>query len=101
ATPHVPTVTRIVSISCVHPGFTTISERVKMAKVISVIGRQILSASHIVRMNDASAMRAEIAAVSEVGGDNSPQTDSRNTKKCATQGLIPSSRSGPTITTAP
>ena len=35
-------------------------ERVKIAKVISVIGRQIFSASHIVRMKDASAMRAEI-----------------------------------------
>ena len=45
-------------------------------------------------------MRADIAAVSEVGGDNSPQTDSRNTKKCATQGLMPSWRSGPTMTTA-
>ena len=42
-------------------------ERVKIANVISVIGRQIFSASHIVFMNDASAMRAETAAVSEVG----------------------------------
>src|SRR3990167_10608533 len=88
--PQVLTVTRQVSTICSQPGFITMSERVKMAKVIIVIGRQIFSASHMVRMNDASAMRAEIAAVSEVGGDSSPQTDSRNTKKCATQGLMPS-----------
>ena len=66
----------------------------KIANVISVIGAQILSASHMVRMNDALAIRAETAAVSEVGGDNSPHTDNRNTKKCATHGLIPSSWSG-------
>ncbi len=46
-------------------------------------------------------MRAETAAVSEVGGDSSPQTDMRKTKKCATQGLMPSSCIGRTMTTAP
>ena len=60
-----------------------------MANVIRVMGAQILSASYIVRMNDTSAMRAETAAVSEVGGDSSPHTDSRNTKKCATHGSMP------------
>ncbi len=87
--PQVPISTSSVSTSCGQPVVTTMFERVKIAKVISVIGRQIFSASHIVRMKDASAMRAETAAVSEVGGDNSPQTDSRKTKKCATQGLTP------------
>ena len=72
-----------------------------MAKVINVIGMQIFSASYMVRMNEALAMRAETAAVSEVGGESSPQTESRKTKKCATQGLMPSSCSGRTITTAP
>ena len=51
-------------------------------------------------MNEASAMRAEITAVREVGGDSSPQTDSRKTNKWATQGLMPSSRKGPTMTMA-
>ena len=73
----------------------------KIANVISVIGAQIFSASHMVRMNDALAIRADTAAVSEVGGDSSPHTDSRNTKKCATHGLMPSSCIGRTITTAP
>ncbi|MNC94803.1 hypothetical protein D3C83_117570 [compost metagenome] len=68
---------------------------------MSVIGRQILSASHMVCMKSASAIFAEMAAVSEVGGDSSPQTESRKTKKCATQGLMPSLVRGPTMTTAP
>ena len=76
-------------------------ERVKIANVISVIGRQIFNASHIVFMNDASAIRADIAAVSDVGGDNSPQTEIRNTKKCATHGLTPRATSGCTMMTAP
>ena len=46
-------------------------------------------------------MRAETAAVSDVGGDSSPQTDSRNTKKWAIHGLTPSSCSGRTMTMAP
>ncbi len=78
---------------------TTIIARLLI--VISVIGAQILSASHMVRMNDALAIRAETAAVSEVGGDSSPHTDSRNTKKWAIQGLTPSSCSGRTMTMAP
>src|SRR3989304_3508512 len=77
------------------------SDRVNMAKVMSVIGRQISNATHMVRMKEASAMRADMAAVSEVGGDSSPQTESRKTKKCATQGLTPSLVRGPTMTTAP
>ncbi len=72
-----------------------------MANVISVIGAQIFSASYMVLRNEALAMRAETAAVSEVGGDNSPQTDKRNTKKCAIHGSMPSCRIGGTITTAP
>ena len=66
-----------------------------------VIGRQIFSASHMVRMNDAFAMRAQTAAVSDVGGESSPQTDKKNTKKCATHGLIPSFVIGGTMITAP
>ena len=73
----------------------------KIAKVMSVIGRQILSASSMVRMNDALAMRAATAAVSEVGGESSPQTDRKNTKKCATQGSMPSLTIGGTMITAP
>ena len=94
AMPQVPITTMIVSAICNQPGLMTMLERVKIANVISVMGRQILSASHIVRMNDASAIRADTAAVSEVGGDSSPQTESRNTKKCATHGLMPSLTSG-------
>src|SRR5262249_29526425 len=86
-----------VAATCAQPGLTAISERAKMAKVMNVIGAQILSASYIVRRNDALAMRADTAAVSEVGGDSSPQTESRNTKKWATHGLMPSSCSGRTI----
>ena len=52
---------------------------------MSVIGRQTFNATHMVCTKEASAMRAEMAAVSEVGGDNSPQTEIRKTKKCATQ----------------
>src|SRR6187402_3488026 len=99
--PQVEIRTSMVSAICHQPGFTTMLGRVKIANVISVIGRQIFSASHIVRRNDALAMRAETAAVRDVGGDSSPQTDNRKTKKCAIQGLIPSSWSGRTITTAP
>ena len=95
ATPQVPISTSSVSAICGQPVVTTMSERVKIANVISVIGTQIFSASYIVRMNEASAMRAETAAVSEVGGDSSPQTDSRKTKKCATHGLTPSSLQRP------
>src|SRR5687767_13674739 len=94
-------VTIMVSRTCNQPGLMTMLDRVKIANVISVMGRQIFSASHMVRMKDASAIRAETAAVSEVGGDSSPQTDSRNTKKCATHGFTPSSRNGPTMMTAP
>src|SRR5690554_6275647 len=101
AVPLVPITTRTVARNWGQPVVTTMSVRAKIAKVMSVMGKQIFNASHIVRMNDASAMRAEIAAVSEVGGDSSPQTDSRKTKKCATHGLTPSFVSGPTITTAP
>ena len=101
ATPLVPTNTSSVAPTCDQPGFTTMSERVKMANVISVMGAQILSASYMVRMNEASAMRAETAAVSEVGGDSSPHTESRNTKKWAIHGLMPSSCSGRTMTMAP
>src|SRR5690242_12925772 len=79
ATPEVPTNTSSVSHTCGQPGSVTISERVKIANVIRVMGAQILRASYMVRMNEASAMRAETAAVSEVGGDSSPQTESRNT----------------------
>ena len=76
-------------------------ERVKIAKVISVIGAQIFSASYMVLRKDALAIRADTAAVSDVGGDSSPQTDSRNTKKWAIHGLMPSSCIGRTMTTAP
>jgi hypothetical protein len=99
--PQVAMITSTVAATCGQPVVVTISERVKTANVISVIGMQIFSASHIVRMNEASAMRDAIAAVSDVGGDSSPHTDSRNTKKCAAQGSMPSSRNGPTMTTAP
>src|SRR5262245_6875747 len=99
--PHVLTSTRVVSTICSQPGFTTMFERVKIANVISVIGAQIFSASYMVRRNDAFAIRADTAAVSEVGGDSSPQTDIRKTKKWATQGLMPSSCIGRTMTTAP
>src|SRR5262245_23975358 len=99
--PQVLISTRVVSAICSQPGFTTMFERVKIANVISVIGRQIFNASYMVFRNEALAMRAETAAVSEVGGDSSPQTDIRNTKKCAIHGSMPSSRIGRTITTAP
>ena len=91
--PSVLTRTSSVSATCSHPVVVTMLERVKIANVISVIGAQILSASNMVRMNETLAIRAETAAVSEVGGDSSPHTDSRNTKKCATQGSMPSASS--------
>src|SRR3970040_183173 len=100
-TPQVAVFTTRTSPICPHPGFTAISERVKIAKVMSVIGRQILSASSMVRMNDALAMRAATAAVSEVGGESSPQTDRKNTKKRATQGLMTRLTIGGTMITAP
>src|SRR5262245_61700687 len=93
--------TRVESATCIQPGFTTILKRVKIANVISVIGAQILRASYMVRRNEALAIRAETAAVSEVGGDNSPHTESRKTKKCAIQGSMPSFFIGGTMTTAP
>src|SRR5215475_5685897 len=99
--PQVLISTSSVSAICIQPGFTTMLERVKIANVISVIGAQILSASYMVRRNEALAIRADTAAVSEVGGDSSPQTDIRNTKKCAIQGLMPSACIGRTMTTAP
>src|SRR3970040_59247 len=99
-TPQVAVVTTRTSPICPQPGFTAISERVKIAKVMSVIGRQILSASIMVRMTDALAMRAATAAVSEVGGESSPQTERKNTKKCATQGWMPSLTIGGRTTTA-
>src|SRR5262245_46410721 len=99
--PQVLTSTSSVSAICVQPVVTTMLGRVKIANVISVIGAQILSASYIVRRKLALAMRAETAAVSEVGGDSSPHTDRRNTKKCAIQGSMPSFFIGGTITTAP
>ena len=91
--PSVLTSTSIMSAICSQPGFTTMFGRVKIANVISVIGAQILSASYMVLRKDALAIRAETAAVSEVGGDSSPHTDSRNTKKCAIQGSMPSAAS--------
>src|SRR6266511_5763705 len=99
--PHVLTSTSSVSTICGQPGFTTMFERVKIANVIIVIGRQIFSASYMVLRKDALAIRAETAAVSEVGGESSPHTDMRKTKKWATHGLIPSSCIGRTMTTAP
>jgi hypothetical protein len=33
-------------------------------------------------MNDVFAMRAHTAALSDVGGESSPQTDRKNTKVC-------------------
>ena len=51
----------------------------------------------MVRMNEASAMREATAAVSEVGGDSSPQMASRKAKKCATHGSTPRSLSGGTM----
>src|SRR5690606_41614019 len=76
------------------------SLRMKIANDMRVIGTQILSASNMVRMNEASAMRADTAAVSEVGGDSSPQIATKKAKQCATQGSMPSVRSGGTTTTA-
>src|ERR1044072_2147568 len=93
--------TKVVSAICSHPGFTTMFGRVKIANVNMVIGAQIFSASYMVRRNDALAMRADTAAVSEVGGDSSPQTESKNTKKWAILGLMPVSCIGRTITAAP
>src|SRR3989339_1387952 len=92
--------TSSVSTICGQPGFTTMSERMKMAKVMIVMGRHSFSACHMVRMKDASAIRAETAAVSEVGGDNSPQTAIRKAKKWAIQGSTPSLRNGATVITA-
>ena len=40
--------TRMVSTTCIQPGFTTMFGRVKIANVISVIGAQIFSASYMV-----------------------------------------------------
>ena len=92
--------TRSVSAICGQPGCVTMSERAKMVKDMKVMGRHSFSDSHMVRMKEASAIRAETAAVSEVGGDNSPQTASRNAKKFATQGSMPSLRMGSTMMTA-
>jgi len=75
--------TSMTSAIWFHPGLTTMLERTKMANVMIVMGRHSFSASHMVRMKDASAIRAETAAVSEVGGDNSPQTAIRKAKKWA------------------
>src|SRR5262245_2829217 len=99
--PSVLASTSSVSATISQPGFTTMLERGKMANVMRVIGAQIFSASNIVRMNETLAIRGDSAAVSAVGGDTSPQTDSRNTKKCATHGSIPTCFIGGTITTAP
>jgi hypothetical protein len=74
----------MVASTCAQPGLITISERAKIAKVMKVMGAQILSASYMVRRNDALVMRRHRGS-REVGGDSSPQTESRNTKKCATQ----------------
>src|SRR4030067_259321 len=89
ANPQLPTVTSRMSPICAQPSFTTRFERVKSANVRTVIGRQIFSASHMVRMNDAFAMRAETAAESDVGGESSAQTDKKKTKKGATHGVLP------------
>src|SRR5262249_42755535 len=99
--PQVLMSTKIVSTICIQPGSTTMFGRVKIANVMSVIGAQIFSASYMVLRNDALAMRAETAAVSDVGGESSPQTDKRKTKKWAIQGLMPSAFIGGTMTTAP
>ena len=101
ATPQVPLVTTKTSMIWPQPGFSTRSERVKIANVIRVIGAQILSASYMVRMNDVFAIRAETAAVSDVGGESSPHTERKNTKKCATHGSMPSFIIGGTMMTAP
>src|SRR5262245_56667467 len=101
AMPSVLASTSSVSATANHPVVVTMLERGKIANVMRVIGAQILSASNIVRMNDTLAMRAETAAVSDVGGDSSPHTDSRKTKKCATHGSMPSCFIGGTMTTAP
>src|SRR4029453_3104058 len=99
--PSVLTRTSSVSAICNHPVVVTMLERVKIANVMRVMGAQIFSASNMVFMNDTLAIRAETAAVSEVGGDNSPHTDSRNTKKCPPQGSMPACFIGGTMITAP
>lgn len=79
-----PAVTAAISkesMICVQLGSTTMSEWMKIARDMSVIGRQSFSASHMVRMKEAPAILAATAAVSDV-----PQTASRNAKECAIQG---------------
>ena len=77
AAPQVPVVTTRTSPICPQPGFTTRSERLKSANVMSVIGRQIFSATYMVCMNDVFAMRADTAAVSDVGGESRPRPTGR------------------------
>jgi len=62
--PEVAIATSNVSASCAHPGFTTMSERMKVANDMKVMGRHSCSASHMVRMNEASGIRAATAGSS-------------------------------------
>ncbi len=95
-----PSARATVSGICPNPCSITASDRTKIANDIRTMGRQIFSAANIVAMNDDSAMRDATAAVSDVGGDSSPQTAMRNAKKWATQGLTPHWISGGTMITA-
>ena len=74
---------------CNKPGFNNKISQLKIANVRKKKGSDICSVTIIVFMKEAPEIREATAATSEVGGEYSDMTATKNKKKCATQGLIP------------
>ena len=75
--------------SCAQPGSSNKISQLKIANVRKKKGSDICSVTIIVFMKEAPEIREATAATSEVGGEYSDMTATKNKKKCATQGLIP------------
>ena len=75
--------------SCAKPGSNNKISQLKIANVRKKKGIEIWSVTIIVFMKEAPEIREATAATSEVGGEYSDMTATKNKKKCATHGLIP------------
>ena len=76
-----PIVSTTIATSCAKPGSDTKMSQLKIANVRKKNGRDICSVTIIVFMKEAPEIREATAATSEVGGEYSDMTATKNKKK--------------------
>ena len=76
-----PIISAKIAATCAKPGSNTKISQLKIANVRKKNGRDILSVNIIVPMKEAPEIREATAATSDVGGEYSDITATKNKKK--------------------